>query len=146
MPTQEQRRAALAPGTAVAIDEALIAHVVHTFYDRVRRDPVLGPIFVHTLGADWEPHLAKLVDFWSSVLLASGRYSGRPMPAHARIAEIDDALFDRWLALFAATVGDLCTPAQARLFLEKARRIGESLQLGIAFHRKLLPSCSFARG
>jgi hemoglobin len=139
MPTQEQRRATLAPGTAVAIDEALITRVVHAFYGRVRRDPVLGPIFARALGEDWGPHLAKLVDFWSSVLLATGRYSGRPMPVHARIAEIDDALFGRWLTLFEATVTDCCTPGQARLFLEKAQRIGESLQLGIAFHRKLMP-------
>jgi hemoglobin len=113
--------------------------VVHAFYGRVRRDPALGPIFARALGEDWRPHLTKLVDFWSSVLLATGRYSGRPMPVHARIAEIDDALFGRWLTLFEATVTDFCTPGQALLFLEKARRIGESLQLGIAFHRKLMP-------
>ena len=138
MPTPEQRRAALAPGAAVAIDEALITRVVHAFYGRVRQDPTLGPIFERALGQDWRPHLDKLVDFWSSVLLATGRYSGRPMPAHARIPEIENALFDRWHTLFEATVTELCTPWQAQLFLEKARRIGESLQLGIAFHRKLM--------
>lgn len=138
MQTPEQRRAALAPGTAVAIDEALIARVVHAFYGRVRQDPVLGPIFEEAIGDAWDAHLAKLVDFWSSVLLATGRYSGRPMPAHARIDAIDDELFQRWLGLFAATVQELCTPWQAELFMEKAQRIAESLRLGIAFHRKLM--------
>jgi hemoglobin len=138
MQTSEQRRAALAPGATVAIDEALIARVVHAFYDRVRRDPVLGPVFEEAIGAGWDAHLAKLVDFWSSVLLATGRYSGRPMPVHARIEAIDDALFERWLDLFEATVTELGTPWQAGLFMEKARRIAESLRLGIDFHRKLM--------
>lgn len=139
MQTPEQRRAALAPGTAAGIDETLITAVVHRFYDRVRRDALLGPVFERAVGEHWDAHLAKLVDFWSSVLLASGRYRGQPMPVHARIPEIDDGLFGRWLAHFEATVMELCTPTQAGLFMEKARRIAESLRLGIAFHRKLMP-------
>ncbi|MEK0083310.1 group III truncated hemoglobin [Benzoatithermus flavus] len=146
-PEQQERRAALAPGAAVAIDEVLIGRVVREFYRRVRRDPVLGPIFEDAIGDGWDAHLAKLVDFWSSVLLMTGRYSGRPMQVHARIDAIEDDLFRSWLGLFEATVVDLCTPAQAALFREKAQRIAESLRLGIAFHRKLmLPRTPLAAG
>lgn len=130
---------AWAPGAAVGLDEARIAAVVHAFYARVRRDPVLGPIFEDRV-ADWDEHLARLVDFWSSVLLAAGRYHGKPVLVHARIEAIDAALFRRWLALFEATAAELCPPAQAALFIDRARRIGDSLEQGIAFQRQLAAS------
>jgi hemoglobin len=121
---------------AVGLDEARIAAVVHAFYARVRRDPVLGPIFEGKV-EDWDEHLTRLVDFWSSVLLATGRYRGKPTLVHARIEAIDGTLFQRWLALFEATAAELCLPAQAALFIDRARRIADSLEQGIAFQRKL---------
>ena len=80
--------------------EAEIRRMVNTFYARVREDPVLGPIFEERIGSDWDPHLDRMVDFWSTVLLASGRYRGDPMGAHRRIAGLRPAHFDRWLELF----------------------------------------------
>lgn len=131
---------AWAPGVAVGLDEARITQVVHAFYARVQRDPVLGPIFEDKV-EDWDEHLARLVDFWSSVLLATGRYHGKPVLAHAWIEAIDGAaLFQRWLMLFEATVAELCPPAQAALFIDRARRIADSLEQGIAFQRKLAAS------
>jgi hemoglobin len=127
-----------APGVAAGITEDLIETLVHTFYGRVRRDAVLGPIFEARI-ADWDEHLEKLCGFWSSVVLMTGRYKGRPMPAHARISEIDHAHFQRWIALFAETARDVCTPAAAALFIDRAERIGASLEAGIAYHRGEAP-------
>jgi truncated hemoglobin YjbI len=62
------------------ITEAMIADLVATFYARVRRDPLLSPVFARV--KDWDSHLARLGDFWSSVVLMSGRYHGQPMLAH----------------------------------------------------------------
>ena len=115
------------------IDEAMIERLVHAFYDRVRADAVLGPIFTARI-ADWTPHLARMCAFWSSVTLMSGRYHGRPMQAHAPLP-IGGADFDRWLQVFEATAAEVCPPEAAALFVEKARMIAASLELGIATSR-----------
>ena len=131
-------RPRIGPGAAVGIDEALIAKQVRTFYARVRLDPVLGPIFNAAI-ADWDEHLAKLTDFWSSVLLMTGRFKGSPMAAHARRPEIAEAHFPLWLDLFARTAREVCPPAAAELFIEKSQMIGRSLVLGLAVSRGELP-------
>jgi len=112
------------------IDEATIERLVRQFYENVRRDPVLGPIFEGRI-ADWEPHLQRMFEFWSSVMLMSGRYHGNPMDKHLPLP-IDAVHFDRWLALFEETSRNVCTPAAAAHFRERARRIAESLELGVA--------------
>lgn len=131
------RRAAFAAEVQArtGIDEDMIRTLVHTFYDRIRADTVLGPIFAARI-ADWEPHLERMCAFWSSVTLMTGRYHGRPMQAHAPLP-IGGAHFDRWLALFAATAHDVCPTAAADYFVERARMIAESLELGIGTHRGL---------
>jgi hemoglobin len=112
------------------IDEPMIATLVDGFYARVRDDAVLGPVFAARI-PDWAPHLEKMRRFWSSVALMSGTYHGQPMRLHAPLP-IDAAHFDRWLALFEATARELCPPAAAAHFLERAHRIAESLEMGIA--------------
>ncbi|WGM39792.1 group III truncated hemoglobin [Caulobacter sp. NIBR1757] len=129
----------LGPGVAVGIDEAMIRQLVHAFYDRVRRDPAIGPIFERAIGETWDAHLAKLCDFWSSVMLATGRFQGRPMQAHNRLPDIRTEHFGRWLSLFEATARDVCPPAAAALFVERALMIGRSLQMGLAVSRGELP-------
>lgn len=115
------------------ITEALIEQVVRGFYARIRLDPVLGPIFAAVIGDDWEPHLSKLVDFWSSMLCMTGRYKGNPMAVHRRLDGIKPEHFERWLALFRETARGLCTEEPAALFIERAERIAESLQLSMFF-------------
>jgi hemoglobin len=129
------RRAAFAADVRArtGIDEAMITKLVHAFYDRIRADEVLGPIFAARI-EDWEPHLARMCAFWSSVVLMTGRYHGRPMQAHAPLP-IGGAHFDRWLSLFAGTAREVCPPPAAEMFVERARTIAESLELGIATHR-----------
>ena len=87
--------------------EAEIRRMVDTFYGRVREDSILGPIFEERIGTDWDSHLDRMVDFWSTVLLASGRYRGDPIRAHRRIQGLDPAHFDRWLELFRPVAHEL---------------------------------------
>src|SRR5215469_17203409 len=112
------------------IDEAMIERLVRTFYRRARRDPLLGPIFNGTV-QNWERHITRICAFWSSVALMSGRYHGQPMVAHLPLP-IDTPHFDRWLELFAETAREVCPPAAAALFVDRAHRIANSLELGIA--------------
>ena len=112
------------------IDEKLIESLVHTFYGKVRKDALLGPVFSDRID-DWEPHLQRMCAFWSSVALMSGRYHGQPMEKHVPLP-IDARHFDRWLELFEETALALCTPIAANHFISRARQIAESLELGIA--------------
>ncbi|HEX4113479.1 MAG TPA: group III truncated hemoglobin [Stellaceae bacterium] len=133
--TADERRAAIAAQieAATGIDEAMIDRLVRGFYARVVQDDVIGPVFNERI-TDWEPHLQRMCAFWSSVVLMTGRYHGQPMPMHLPLP-IDGRHFDRWLALFEATARDLCPAAAADLFVDRAHRIGESLELGIAMGR-----------
>jgi hemoglobin len=125
---------AKAPGFAVGIDEKLIGDLVDRFYAAVRKDAILGPVFEARV-ANWDEHLTKLRAFWSSVVLMSGTYKGRPMPVHAAIAEISDVHFARWLELFAETARKVCPPPAAELFIDRSQRIAQSLQMGISLSR-----------
>ena len=112
------------------IDEPMIDALVEAFYARVRDDRLIGPIFAARID-DWGPHLAQMKLFWSSVALSTGVYQGRPMPKHLPLP-IDARHFDRWLQIFQATARDLCPPVAADHFIVRARRIAESLELGVA--------------
>lgn len=115
------------------IDAAMIERLVRNFYSRARRDPLIGPVFERKV-ADWDAHMSRMCDFWSSVTLMSGRYHGQPMAAHLPLP-IDGAHFDRWLELFAETAHEVCPPTAAAHFIDRAHRIADSLELGIAMQR-----------
>lgn len=118
------------------LDEALIGRVVHAFYRGVRADPILAPIFEAEIDEDeWPRHLAQMCDFWSSMLLGSGRYDGRPLPVHLAISELDDSHFARWLGLFAVVATAVAGRDVAALFIDRAERVAHSFRLAIAFHR-----------
>jgi hemoglobin len=112
------------------IDEPMIERLVRAFYGRVQLDPLIGPIFTARI-SDWDAHIARLCAFWSSVTLMSGRYHGQPMQKHVGLP-IDSSHFDRWLSIFEATATELCPRAAAAHFIERARRIADSLEMGIA--------------
>ncbi|MCB1498300.1 MAG: group III truncated hemoglobin [Bauldia sp.] len=126
-----ERRAAItrAIQAETGIDDAMIERLVRGFYARVRDDRLIGPIFAERI-TDWEPHLERMFAFWSSVALMSGRYHGQPMPKHVFLP-VDGRHFDRWLALFEATAREVCPPKAAEHFIERARRIAESLEMGV---------------
>jgi len=118
------------------LDEGMIRDVVHGFYGEIRKDDLLGPIFGRAIAPDdWPRHLAKMCDFWSSTLLRTGRYEGRPLPPHLAIPGLGEEHFRRWLSLFSATVLRLCPPEVARLFMDRALRIAHSFRLAVAFSR-----------
>ena len=110
------------------IDDDNLRVLVNTFYDDVRRDALLGPIFEIRIGASWQRHMDRMVDFWSSVLLGTGRFRGNPMLKHALIPDISEAHFDRWMELFKLTVDRLFTPEQAGLILMRAGNMRQGLE------------------
>lgn len=116
--------------------EAAIQALVHGFYDVVRADPLIGPVFTGHIAADaWPAHLAKMCDFWSSVLLRTTRYDGRPLPPHLALGELRDAHFLRWLALFRPVAQATLPAAEAGKAIAQAERMAQSFRLAIAFQK-----------
>lgn len=115
------------------LSDDAIRHLVDSFYAKVRADPELGPIFERAIPGDWAPHLATMHDFWSSVMLTSGRYKGNPVAVHLRVEGIEPQLFARWLALFDETCRELFDDDVADTFRVKAARIAESLKLALFY-------------
>lgn len=125
------------PTGSAGLDDALIRVLVTRFYAAIRQDPELGPIFEVTLAGRWDAHLDTMVAFWSSVILRTGRYGGKPHVAHAGLA-LDEPHFARWLGLFQATAREVLPADLAALFIDRAGRIAESLQIGLGIGPKAL--------
>lgn len=80
--------------------------MVNTFYQRIKQDIVLGPIFEEKIQDRWPVHLEKMYRFWQTILLEEHTYNGSPFPPHAQMA-IDESHFVIWLKIFTTTVDDL---------------------------------------
>jgi len=122
------------------VDRGTIGKLVREFYAKIRSDDRLGPIFAREITGDWEPHLEKMTDFWCSVILKSGDYHGRPVPAHLKLKHVTEADFEIWLALFGETAAELFAPETAAVFVDRAERIATSLKLAMFF--RLAPTAA----
>ena len=112
------------------ITEAEIANLVDHFYAKVRKDDEIGPLFNQEV-QNWDVHLALLKDFWSTVLLATGRYKGNPLVAHFRLP-IEERSFARWLALFTETASEVLAPSHAAIVVQKAHMIATNIKRVLA--------------
>lgn len=105
---------------------AEIERLVNAFYERVRADDVLGPIFDRVAQINWATHLPKMYAFWETVLFRSGGFSGNPIAAHAKLVPLTDMgqdKFAHWLVLFRSTVDDLFAGEKA----EHIKRCAEDM-------------------
>lgn len=119
----------------MGVDVDFIGELVERFYAKVRQDAVLGPIFNERV-EDWPEHLARLKQFWRSILHNSGEFSGNPMATHLAIPGLEEAHFVHWLELFYATLRDLADhPDAVGLVGKRARMIADSLLTGIETKR-----------
>ncbi|HEY1890461.1 MAG TPA: group III truncated hemoglobin [Steroidobacteraceae bacterium] len=136
MLTERQQQAAAEIAERTGIDAVMIDRLVRTFYGKVRRDEVLAPVFAARI-SDWEPHLVRMCEFWSSVALMTGIYHGRPMEKHL-LLPVDGRHFDRWLRLFREAAHEVCPAVAAAHFIERAERVAQSLEMGIAVSQGIL--------
>lgn len=136
----QMRARKLVGALASGIDDMFISKLVDSFYARVRDDDLLGPIFVQHI-VDWPHHLARMKDFWASIMLESGRFSGSPMRKHMAIGGLDAGHFARWQSLWDVTLAEVApNKLVANRFREAAQRIGESLLTGIQIDHGGLPA------
>jgi hemoglobin len=101
-----------------------IEKLVNLFYDNVKTDPLLGPVFSHV---DWPNHLPTMYNFWASMILGEQSYRGAPFPKHASLP-IGSQHFDRWLTLFTETVDALFQGNKASEIKDRARSIAQVFQ------------------
>ena len=118
--------------TPPALDTPTIATLVDHFYEKVRVDELIGPVF-NAVVADWDAHKRLLTSFWSSIALRAGTYRGNPMAAH-RPLPIHGEHFDRWLTLWLETCSAELDTADAAQMVDYATRIGRSLKFGLGIH------------
>lgn len=121
--------------TSLNLTDSALRTLIEDFYERVRADPALGPVFNAAI-TDWDEHHARLSDFWSSILFASGRYKGNPVAMHLLHADaLTPAMFERWLGHWHDATRVHLEPDSAALLRAKAARIAESLRLAVTYRR-----------
>lgn len=98
--------------------------LVNRFYDKVKRDDLLEPIFAHV---DWPKHLPIMYNFWASMLLGDRSYSGNPFQKHAPL-NLQTNHFDRWLVLFIETVDENFIGEKAEEVKSRAQNIASVFQ------------------
>ena len=89
-------------------NEADVRQLVDAFYGKIQQDALLNPIFADVAQVDWSQHLPKMYAFWNGILLGIPGYAGRPFPPHVDLP-VTAEHFERWVALFKATVDELFT-------------------------------------
>lgn len=104
------------------ITPADIRLLVDTFYNKVRMDPLIGPIFNGVIQDRWPEHLAKLYGFWETVLFGEQTYHGSPFRPHAKLP-VNQAHFDAWLKLWHGTIDEFFVGEKA----DEAKWRGEKM-------------------
>jgi hemoglobin len=124
----ETRRQLQDEARGIGISEEYIDRLVERFYEKVRADADLGPVFDAVIQDHWDEHLQKMKLFWASVALRTGTYRGRPMPMHKALTDARPEHFGIWLRLFEETLAESAPSAEARqVFMEFANSIAERL-------------------
>ncbi|MBX9841122.1 MAG: group III truncated hemoglobin [Xanthobacteraceae bacterium] len=115
------------------LTESLVRKVIVSFYENVRDDALLGPIFSEAIGENWDSHIERVARFWLTATRLGSGYDGRNfMPAHRRHSSIRADHLSHWLALFRATAAHHCPPQAALALVDIAERMAETLQISLA--------------
>ncbi len=100
-----------------------IVAFVDGFYEKVRGDDLLAPVFNSKIAPDeWQSHLNRMYDFWNAMIFYADRYEGNPLAKHMSL-DVDQEHFDRWLSLFHATIDELFDGPIANGVKERSKRI-----------------------
>jgi hemoglobin len=101
-----------------------VERMVVTFYERVKSDPLLAPLFAHL---DWPHHLPIMFKFWSSILLGEMSYSGSPLMKHFNLG-LSREHFERWLKIFTENIDAQFSGQVAEEAKNRARTIANLFQ------------------
>jgi len=96
------------------------------FYERIAGDPLVAPYFAEL---DMSAHLPRIVDFWSTLLFRSGRYTGNAFRPHLEMPGLTGEHFERWLATLETTLDALHAGPNAERMKAFAQRVAYSMQV-----------------
>lgn len=118
--------------------------LVTTFYKKVRKDKLLGPIFNQSI-QDWPEHLDRLTDFWETNLLFVKKFKGNPLQKHQLVDahqnhSLEALHFGVWLNMWFETLDTLFQGEKANLARNRARNMGNFFYLKIFSSRPSKPS------
>ncbi len=119
-------------------DRKDIETFVDAFYDKARQDDLIGPIFMNAV-KDWSKHLPAMYEFWSQLLLGTMNYHGSPFARHISLP-VEKQHFDRWVALFHATIDEHFEGPKATETKERAFAIAATFEYKLRTIRKLAAS------
>jgi hemoglobin len=108
--------------------------LVRAFYGRALTDPIIGWIFTDVAKLDLEAHVPRIASFWETLLLGARSYGGGAFRPHAELhakVRLRRGHFDRWLALWGATVDELFAGPRAEEAKAHAHRVAAT------FHARL---------
>lgn len=111
-----------------------IVVLINTFYEKVKKDKVIGYIFNDVAKVNWEKHLPVMYNFWENVIFFTGSYTGNPMTAHKQLNQktrLNADHFQEWIKLFTKTVDELFEGDKAELTKQRAVSIATVMQIKI---------------
>ncbi|EAH5411682.1 hypothetical protein D8974_02445, partial [Campylobacter jejuni] len=101
------------------------------FYEKVRKDKDLGPIFNNAIGTsdeEWKEHKAKIGNFWAGMLLGEGDYNGQPLKKHLDLPPFPQEFFEVWLKLFEESLNMVYNEEMKNVILQRAQMIASHFQ------------------
>ncbi len=115
----------------LGITEVIIENLVHSFYDKIKKDQIIGHIFNEIIADNWDEHLLQMCNFWSAIALSTGRYKGQPLLKHINIPNLNEEHFIHWLSVFEENAYNSCSEEIANFFVSRARTIARNFMLSI---------------
>lgn len=112
-----------------------VKELVDKFYDKVREDTLLAPIFNEVIQDNWPKHLEKMYSFWQTILLKEHTYYGAPFVPHANLP-VQKEHFERWLHLFRETLAENFKGEAASEALWRANKMAEMFRMKIEYHQQ----------
>lgn len=107
-----------------------IIKIVDSFYNKIRQDELIGPIFTVQAKVNWDEHLPKLYNFWDDLLFGENNYQGRPFPPHFKL-NLKIEHFERWLKLFIETIDENYAGLKADEMKNRALRIALNFSMNL---------------
>lgn len=108
--------------------------LVNAFYEKIRKDELIGFIFTDISHVSWEKHLPVMYNFFENMLFFTGSYTGNPMEIHKhinRLFPLTPAHFMKWILLFNTTVNELFEGKTAELVKQRVKNISTIMQIKI---------------
>ncbi len=109
-----------------------IENFIERFYQKVRKDEVIGFIFNEVVEINWSHHIPVIVDFWETILLDNPVYKKNAMEVHYVLNKkqpLSKEHFDTWLRLFNETLDELYTGRITSLAKTRAKGIADVMLL-----------------